>query len=276
MKSLSPLLTAAALLLGFAPSAAYAAASVEVFSFLAPSTASPSYFGNSVNTQFALRSFPMQSGMPGTPAFAAPVGSIDVKSLVSTSGFNAWNGAAGPTGDFAGEFGNSVRFGVRVLGQGGQQVSLSQLGFSTLSNDLNYPFSSTILGASLNYGFNSALGVLAGPDGDLFTFDDVLVAAGPSTTLVDMFLFVSPGLSLSASCSGCTLSQQQAAIDGAANLFTGTSIGAFATMGVNSGQAQMNITRMTGAIPEPATWAMLITGFGLVGATLRKRRAAMA
>ncbi len=26
------------------------------------------------------------------------------------------------------------------------------------------------------------------------------------------------------------------------------------------------------AVPEPATWAMLITGFGLVGATMRRRR----
>ncbi len=24
-------------------------------------------------------------------------------------------------------------------------------------------------------------------------------------------------------------------------------------------------------VPEPATWAMLVTGFGLVGATLRRR-----
>jgi hypothetical protein len=29
-------------------------------------------------------------------------------------------------------------------------------------------------------------------------------------------------------------------------------------------------------IPEPSSWAMLITGFGLVGATLRRRRAAIA
>jgi hypothetical protein len=29
---------------------------------------------------------------------------------------------------------------------------------------------------------------------------------------------------------------------------------------------------LSNAVPEPATWAMMITGFGLVGATLRRRR----
>ena len=31
-----------------------------------------------------------------------------------------------------------------------------------------------------------------------------------------------------------------------------------------------------GAVPEPASWAMMITGFGLVGATMRRRRAVIA
>ena len=31
-----------------------------------------------------------------------------------------------------------------------------------------------------------------------------------------------------------------------------------------------------GGVPEPATWAMLLTGFGLVGATMRRRSAAVA
>lgn len=31
----------------------------------------------------------------------------------------------------------------------------------------------------------------------------------------------------------------------------------------------------TGAVPEPASWALLIAGFGLTGAAMRRRRAAM-
>ena len=31
-----------------------------------------------------------------------------------------------------------------------------------------------------------------------------------------------------------------------------------------------------GTVPEPAAWALMITGFGLVGATMRRRRAAIA
>jgi hypothetical protein len=35
-------------------------------------------------------------------------------------------------------------------------------------------------------------------------------------------------------------------------------------------------TRNPGSVPEPATWALMISGFGLAGATLRRRRAAAA
>ncbi len=36
-----------------------------------------------------------------------------------------------------------------------------------------------------------------------------------------------------------------------------------------------NITLSTAAVPEPAAWALMITGFGLAGATLRRRRAVL-
>lgn len=37
--------------------------------------------------------------------------------------------------------------------------------------------------------------------------------------------------------------------------------------------APLDVPGAPGAVPEPASWAMLIAGFGLVGATLRRRRA---
>ena len=41
--------------------------------------------------------------------------------------------------------------------------------------------------------------------------------------------------------------------------------------------AAVNLERTpTGAVPEPATWAMMITGFGLVGTMVRRRRGKLA
>lgn len=48
----------------------------------------------------------------------------------------------------------------------------------------------------------------------------------------------------------------------------------FATpSGDNVGPLLDNVLVLSGAVPEPATWAMMIAGFGLVGSTLRRRRA---
>lgn len=43
--------------------------------------------------------------------------------------------------------------------------------------------------------------------------------------------------------------------------------------GVNNGNGYASITLApTGAVPEPSSWAMLISGFGAIGAMLRRRR----
>lgn len=38
----------------------------------------------------------------------------------------------------------------------------------------------------------------------------------------------------------------------------------------------LTFATVAGSVPEPATWAMMIIGFGLAGTTLRRRRAVLA
>jgi hypothetical protein len=65
--------------------------------------------------------------------------------------------------------------------------------------------------------------------------------------------------------------------------FTPTNAGSFTLAFTGSGGGNVNIGPIIdnvlvtqGAIPEPASWAMLIAGFGLVGAASRRRRAVVA
>ena len=53
----------------------------------------------------------------------------------------------------------------------------------------------------------------------------------------------------------------------------------FDTVGINQGGYDVGIDKIdltTGTVPEPATWSMLITGFGLVGLAARRRKTAVA
>ncbi len=49
-------------------------------------------------------------------------------------------------------------------------------------------------------------------------------------------------------------------------------VGHFLTEGTGTGVPLSPGSFPTGAVPEPATWAMMLAGFGLVGATVRRRR----
>jgi len=40
----------------------------------------------------------------------------------------------------------------------------------------------------------------------------------------------------------------------------------------NSGSISADVAAATGVVPEPASWAMMILGFGMAGATFRRRR----
>jgi hypothetical protein len=40
----------------------------------------------------------------------------------------------------------------------------------------------------------------------------------------------------------------------------------------NGGSFAGTVTILTAAVPEPATWAMMLLGFGAIGLSMRKRR----
>jgi hypothetical protein len=50
-------------------------------------------------------------------------------------------------------------------------------------------------------------------------------------------------------------------------------IGAFGTDNVGPILDNVNLSIAPGAVPEPATWMMMILGFGIVGAAMRRRKA---
>lgn len=57
---------------------------------------------------------------------------------------------------------------------------------------------------------------------------------------------------------------------------TATNIDEFVKFGISGKQGVFTGITPSGAVPEPASWALLVAGFGLAGAAMRRRRAAVA
>lgn len=85
--------------------------------------------------------------------------------------------------------------------------------------------------------------------------------------------------------SGGPYSLQTLGTVGASSTLAGVSISDYSSVGVNNnsassgtvGTAAFNqgsvwVPGASGSVPEPASWAMMVGGFGLLGCTLRRRR----
>ena len=65
---------------------------------------------------------------------------------------------------------------------------------------------------------------------------------------------------------------------GGPDLFNGSltdpifNLGTFSLFQANTGGGSLTISQVSGAVPEPATWAMLMLGFGIMGYALRRTR----
>jgi hypothetical protein len=264
---------AAALAL-MAPLAAHAA-EITVIATVAPNAfGSPSYGAWVSNSITALHDGAATAGVAGTPSFYSAQSSVTAAEVIVTP-FASWRGQADPGtvfgAAFANELGNRMLFGLRIDG-GGTQFSISQLSFNATSNDVGNLLGFGFAAGTYNYGLEYQ-GVNAGVDGILWDGDDVFITSGPNTLLVDGLVGRGSGSSFAADiCPGCTVAQQQQAINDAAHFdgqptsFTGTY-----SLGAATGSGTFSI-----AVPEPSTWALMIAGFGLVGGMARRRRSATA
>lgn len=270
--ALAPLLA-----LSIAPAAH--AATIVVTPALAPNAFGSAYFTAwTANAIQALHDGATSGGDPLLPSYYQAQSNITpAQSLVT--GFPSWMGVVDPGTAFGPAFGNEggerMHFGVVIDGDGAQ-FSISQLSFEAWSDD-----PANILGSGFFYDVGefdynlSYQGVLKGDDGQLWTSDDIFVTSGLNTTLVDGLVARGPGNSIPVYCPGCSLADQQAAIDAVAKgpfptKFTGTY--GLHVPGSDTIETGGGTFTFSSGVPEPATWAMMIAGFGLIGMAARRRR----
>ena len=218
----------------------------------------------STNSVTAIETYQSTNGDPSLPSYyAAQTAPLTPFDLIVT-GFPSWRGLADPGtvfgSAFTNEYGNRVHFGLDISGNG-TQFSISQLCFTESSNDpgngLGFSFGKGSYTYSSNY-----VGIIYGPGGPSY------ITSGPNTQLVDRVVGRGSGNANAAYCPGCTVAEQQAAIDALLPFFAGmTELTGTYTL-TDSGnqllsQGSASIA-VTSAVPEPGT-AWSLSGGMLVG-----------
>ena len=131
-------------------------------------------------------------------------GQIHPKEVI-VSVFPSWRGKAfpnstwaGPNGEFLDENGNRVHFGLHVMGDTIQKVSLKGISWNIVSDDVffdTFNSSGSLNVPGISYS-PAAVGVDWGPDRIRGNDDDVFIFGGPGHKLVDEILYVGAGTAL--------------------------------------------------------------------------------
>jgi hypothetical protein len=163
---------------------------------------------------------------------------------------------------YANELGNRPLFGLVVNGNG-TQVSINELGFSASSNDpgnlLGFAFGT----GSYNYSSNYVGIILGG--GPTF------ITSGPNTQLVDEIVGRGSGNAFDTYCPGCTIAQQQSAIDALASNFDGmTAFAGTYTLTDSGGSVLATGSGAFDVAPEPASFVLVGAAMVALGIVRRK------
>ena len=184
----------------------------------------------------------------GVPTTLTNLSQLSNDALVSVSapGIGVAGGASGPQVDT-----NQVKHREALLVSSSKAISISGLKLSYIdSNDTLQIFGVNADGSLTSLGF----------DGTIAT------GLGGAASYVN-----------SSANSGTTVLSLLAETAGFKQFLFATRVGGDVSYGGQLGQGyRIDSITANSAVPEPATWAMLITGFGLVGAAARRRIAVQA
>lgn len=153
-----------------------------------------------------------------------------------------------------------------ALTPGGFKIQSSIAGGFTILSTSVITVGNTVFNAGSNllsgtFGGGNVFGQTGGTSGSF----SAATSAGSTITYTSDFLSFLPAVEYDFSLSLTSISSALASNNGKAlRSFKATSTGSF-----SSDPAPIPVV----GVPESATWAMFICGFGLIGATLRRRRA---
>lgn len=120
---------------------------------------------------------------------------------------------------------------------------------------------------AVSFNFLSPTGIAGDPlEGKTFGFNFIVTQGGVVTWDAPEIYTFGNGGQLKISLDNTTFNQG----------FFGTTPGKKWGAVVSGKFELLSEPTISSAVPEPATWAMMITGFGLAGASLRRRRGALA
>lgn len=211
--------------------------------------------------------------LPGTYIFTAPLAGIYDIDAQGGSGGSTIDGSGGFAANAFGSFTLSAgeQLGIRVGGQGGGGATTSDGG----GGSFVYIIASNTLLLAGGGGGGSYVGaddygwIFGGGAGNGGTSSSALTESGGSVAGVD---------GQGGSCCG---GYSHGGSGGLSFLNLSTADGYYANGSISlagargDGSVVITPASLAAAVPEPASWAMMITGFGAVGSVMRRRAKAV-